>query len=86
VEGPAVSVPVLPQTRHPERSAAPIDRVTQRLGRGVEEPVLSGAEGTPALLIYPMLLRAFQPPSPHKRPRIQSFPTAENQELASIPN
>src|SRR5580658_1505942 len=28
-----------------ERSAAPIDRLTQRLWRGVEEPVLSGVEG-----------------------------------------
>jgi hypothetical protein len=46
-EGPAVrpgsltkaSVPlVLPQTRHPERSASQIDRVKQRLGRGVEGP------------------------------------------------
>jgi hypothetical protein len=38
VEGPAVSVPVLPQTRHHERSASQIDRVTQRLWRGVEGP------------------------------------------------
>jgi hypothetical protein len=46
-EGPAVrpgsrtkvSVPlVLPQNRHPERSASLIDRVTQRLWRGVEGP------------------------------------------------
>jgi hypothetical protein len=28
----------LPQTRHPERSASQIDRVTQRLWRGVEGP------------------------------------------------
>jgi hypothetical protein len=34
-----VSVPlVLPQNRHPERSASQIDRVTHRLGRGVEGP------------------------------------------------
>ena len=34
-----VSVPkVLPQNRHPERSASQIDRVTQRLWRGVEGP------------------------------------------------
>jgi hypothetical protein len=34
-----VSVPlVLPQNRHPERSALAIDRVTQRLWRGVEGP------------------------------------------------
>jgi hypothetical protein len=34
-----VSVPsVFPQNRHPERSAAPIDRVTHHLWRGVEGP------------------------------------------------
>jgi len=34
-----VSVPlVLPQNRHPERSASQIDCVTQRLWRGVEGP------------------------------------------------
>src|ERR1700727_886710 len=38
----------LPQNRHPERSASQIDRVTQRLWRGAEEPVLSVAEGTSA--------------------------------------
>jgi hypothetical protein len=38
VEGPAVSLPVLPQNRHPERSASQIDRVTQHLWRGVEGP------------------------------------------------
>jgi hypothetical protein len=38
VEGPAVSLPVRPQNRHPERSALQIDRVTQRLWRGVEVP------------------------------------------------
>src|SRR6202044_1488143 len=52
---------VLPQTRHPERSASPIDRVTQRLWRGVEEPVLSVAEGTSAVLILSMLFKAFRP-------------------------
>jgi hypothetical protein len=36
--------------------------MTQRLSRGVEEPVPSVAEGTPAVLIFPMLLGAFQPP------------------------
>jgi hypothetical protein len=70
VEGPAVrpgsrtkvSVPlVLSQNRHPERSASPIDRVTQRLWRGVEEPVLSVAEGTSAVLILSMLFGAFRP-------------------------
>ena len=44
------------QNRHPERSAAQMDRVTQRLWRGVEEPVLSVAEGTSAVLSLPMLL------------------------------
>ena len=29
----------LPQNRHPERSASQMDRMTQRLGCGVEEPV-----------------------------------------------
>jgi hypothetical protein len=34
-----VSVPlVLPQTRHPERSASRVDRMTPRLWRGVEGP------------------------------------------------
>ena len=38
---PKVSVPlVVPQTRHPERSASQIDRVTQHLWRGVEGPRL----------------------------------------------
>jgi len=36
--GPAVSLPVLPQNRHPERSASQIYRVRQRLWRGVEGP------------------------------------------------
>jgi hypothetical protein len=39
-----------------------MDRVTQRLWRGVEEPVLSVAVGTSALLDLPKLLRAFRPP------------------------
>jgi hypothetical protein len=46
----------LPQNRHPERSAAQMDRVTQRLGRV--------AEGPSAMLNLPMLLGAFQPPAP----------------------
>ena len=55
-----VSVPlVLPQNRHPERSASQIDRVPQRLGRGVE--------GTSAMLISPMLLGAFRPPKSDSR-------------------
>jgi hypothetical protein len=75
-EGPAVrpgsrtkiSVPlVLPQNRHPERSASPTNRLTQRLWRAVEEPVLSGVEGTPALLISPMRFGAFQPPKSDNR-------------------
>src|ERR1700753_1521534 len=49
----------LPQNRHPERSASQMDRVTQRLWRGVEEPVLSVAEGTPAMLNYPCCSELF---------------------------
>ena len=60
-----VSVPlVLPQTRHPEWSASPIDRVTQRLWRSVEEPVLSVAEGTPAVLIFTYAARSFSTTEP----------------------
>ena len=48
-----VSVPlVLPQNRHPERSASPIYHLTQCLWRVVEEPVLSGVEGTSAVLSH----------------------------------
>jgi hypothetical protein len=39
------------QSRHPERSASQIYRKQRALWRGVEEPVLSEAEGTPAMLI-----------------------------------
>jgi hypothetical protein len=49
------------------RSASQIDRDTQRLWRGVEEPVLTVAEGTSAVLILPMLLGAFRPPKPDNR-------------------
>ena len=53
-----VSVPlVLPQNRHPacpglpwERSASQTYRLIEDLRRGVEEPVLSVAEGTPTML------------------------------------
>jgi hypothetical protein len=48
----------LPQNRHPERSASPIDRVTQRLWRGVEGP---------RRCLIPMLLGAFRPPKPGNR-------------------
>ena len=34
-----------------ERSASQIYRITEGLWRGVEEPVLSGVEGTPAMLV-----------------------------------
>src|SRR5580658_10915382 len=52
-----VSVPlVLPQNRHPERSASPIDRVTQRLWRGVEGPRRS--------LLYPCCSALFDHRSP----------------------
>jgi hypothetical protein len=56
-----------PQNCHPERSASQIYRVTQRLWRGVEEPVPSVAEGTPAVLILPMQFRPFRPPKPENR-------------------
>ena len=59
MEGPAVSLLVLPRNRHPERSASQIDRVTQRLWRVVEEPVLSVAEGTSAALSYPCCSELF---------------------------
>jgi hypothetical protein len=39
-----------------------MDRMTQRLWRGAEEPVLSVAEGTSAVFKLPLLLVAFQPP------------------------
>ena len=42
MEGPAVSPLALPQNRHPERSASPIDRVTQR-ACGAESKDLGGA-------------------------------------------
>jgi hypothetical protein len=57
----------LPQNRHPERSASQIDCVTQRLWRGVEEPVPRVAEGTSAVLILPMLFGAFRPPKPDRK-------------------
>jgi hypothetical protein len=44
-----------------------MDRVTKRLWRGVEEPVLSEAEGTSAVLNLPMLLGAFRPPKTDNR-------------------
>ena len=54
-----VSVPLVhPQNRHPERSASPIYRVTQRLWRGVEGPRRCSS--------YPPLLEVFQPLSPHR--------------------
>ena len=61
------------QTRHPERSASQMDRVTQRLWRGVEEPVPSVAEGTWAVLNLPMLLGAFRPAKLDNR-NLQQFP------------
>jgi hypothetical protein len=54
-----VSVPlVFPQNRHPERSAlTDLSRDTALVAR---------SRRTPAVLILPMLLGAFQPPSPHR--------------------
>ena len=47
-----VSVPlVLPQNRHPERSASQTYHLKEDLRRGVEEPVPSGVEGTPRMLV-----------------------------------
>jgi hypothetical protein len=84
-EGPAVrpgsrakvSVPlVLPQNRHPERSASPICRVTQRLWRAVEGPR--------RCLSYPCCSELFNHRAPTGRARYGFSPGAENQELASI--
>jgi hypothetical protein len=58
----------LPQTRHPERSAAQIDRVTQRLWRGVEGPR--------RCLSYPCCSELF-----NHRARHGFFSGAENQKL-----
>src|ERR1700733_7786137 len=70
-----VSVPLVPPpNRHPEGSASPIDRVTQRLWRGVEEPVLSVAEGTPAVLTLPMLFGLFNHRSRRLADPPRSFP------------
>jgi hypothetical protein len=63
----------LPQIRHPERSASQIYRVTQGVWRGVEEPVLSVAEGTSEMLIWSPLFGAFQPLGPSV-----FFPGVEN--------
>jgi hypothetical protein len=66
------------QSRHPERSASQIYRKQRTLWRGVEEPVLSVAEGTPAMLISPCCPELFNyGPS-------TVFPGAESQELAGI--
>jgi hypothetical protein len=43
-----------PQSRHPERSASQIYCLTEGLWRAVE--------GTPRMLVWPMLLTAFRPP------------------------
>jgi hypothetical protein len=48
------------------------------LGRGVEEPVLSVAEGTPRALILLMPFVPFQPPKPAPGGPPRSFPGAEN--------
>src|ERR1700722_15583038 len=58
----------LPQNRHSERSASQIYRVTQACGAESEEPVPSAAEGTPTVLILPILLGAFRPPKPGNSP------------------
>ena len=55
----------LPQNRHPERSAAQIDRVTRRLWRGVEGPR--------RCFIYPCRSELF-----NHRSQTRFFPGAEN--------
>jgi len=45
-----------PQSRHPERSASQMDRVTQRLA--------ARSRGNPDAAYLPMLFGAFQPPAP----------------------
>jgi hypothetical protein len=71
-----VSVPlVLPQNRHPERSASQLDRLTQRLWRGVEGPRRCSS--------YPCCSELFNHQAPSGGPP-RFFPGAENQELASI--
>ena len=77
-EGPAVrpgsrtkvSVPlVLPQNRHPERSASQIDRVTQRF--------VARSRRTPRMLNQRMLCRAFRPP---KQQKIEKYTTSDRSE------
>jgi hypothetical protein len=51
-----------------------MDRVTQRLWRGVEEPVPSVAEGTSALLIYPCCSEFFNHRSTHRANPPPAFP------------
>jgi hypothetical protein len=52
------------RNRHPEAGRLTDLPHDTPLGRGVEEPVPNVAEGTPAALLLPMLLGAFQPPKP----------------------
>ena len=67
------------QTRHPERSAAQICRITSALWRAVEEPVPSVAEGTPAVLRLRMLFKAFRPPKPDPGGPAAVFPWSREQ-------
>jgi hypothetical protein len=61
----------LPQNRHPERSASQI------LSR---DPVLvARSRRTSAVLISPMLLGAFQSPSPHRAGPLRFFPRGREQ-------
>ena len=61
-----------------ERSALQIHRMTQRSVRGVEEPVLSVAEGTPGLLVLPMPFVPFPTPKPVPGGLPRFFPGAES--------
>src|ERR1700691_441126 len=66
----------LPQNRHPERSASQIDRVTQRLRRGVEGPR--------RCLSYPCCSELFNHRARTGRPRYGLPPGAENKGLARV--
>ncbi len=63
-----------PQTTRETKKSQPLSGALHRFiprpragWRGVEEPVLSVAEGTPRMLILPMPFGAFQPPKPPYR-------------------
>jgi hypothetical protein len=61
-----------------------MDRVAQRLWRGVEEPVPRVAEGTSAVFTLPMLFGAFNHRSPRWSLPLRFAPCGRALELASI--